>query len=94
MSTRPLVPAISASCCRSAFIGNQLKKDLFGDDDAIGKTVLVNGSPFQIVGVLKEKSQDSSYSGRDHSKMMIPSTTYRALTGEKYSRLALSVVPS
>jgi putative ABC transport system permease protein len=69
---------------RAAFIGNQLKKDLFGEDDAIGKVVLVNGSPFQIVGVLKEKSQDSSYSGRDHSKMMIPSTTYRALTGEKY----------
>ncbi|MBI2213288.1 MAG: ABC transporter permease [Acidobacteria bacterium] len=69
---------------RTAFIGNQLKKDLFGEDDAIGKLVLVNGSPFQIVGVLKEKSQDSSYSGRDHSKMMIPSTTYRALTGEKY----------
>lgn len=69
---------------RSAFIGNQLKKDLFGEDDAIGKTVLVNGSPFQIVGVLKEKSQDSSYSGRDHSKLMMASTTYRALTGEKY----------
>ncbi len=70
---------------RVAFIGNQLKKDLFGeDDDAAGKTVIVNGSPFLIIGVLKEKSQDSSYSGRDHSKMMIPSTTYRALTGEKY----------
>ncbi|MGK2856682.1 MAG: ABC transporter permease [Thermoanaerobaculia bacterium] len=70
---------------RVAFIGNQLKKDLFGeDDDPIGKTVLVNGSPFLVVGVLKEKSQDSSYSGRDHSKLMMPSTTYRALTGEKY----------
>lgn len=70
---------------RVAFIGNQLKKDLFGeDDDAIGKTVLVNGSPFLVIGVLKEKSQDSSYSGRDHSKLMMPSTTYRALTGEKY----------
>jgi putative ABC transport system permease protein len=36
------------------------------------------------VGVLKTKEQDSSYSGRDAEKMFIPSSTFRALTGDKY----------
>jgi len=69
---------------RTVFVGNRLAKDLFGDEPAVGKQVLINGAPFQVVGVLKEKTQDSSYSGRDHSKMFIPGTTFRALTGRKY----------
>jgi putative ABC transport system permease protein len=31
-----------------------------------------------------EKEQDSSYSGRDHSKIIIPATTFRALTGQRW----------
>ena len=70
---------------RVAFIGNQLATDLFGEGvDAIGKTVQLEGSPFTIVGVMVEKDQDSSYSGRDHSKAFIPATTFRALTGREY----------
>jgi putative ABC transport system permease protein len=37
-----------------------------------------------VVGVLIKKEQDSSYSGPDAGKMWIPSSTFRALTGEKY----------
>ncbi len=44
----------------------------------------MHGSPFLIVGVMVEKEQDSSYSGRDHSKLIIPSTTFRAITGQRY----------
>jgi putative ABC transport system permease protein len=44
----------------------------------------VNQSPFLVVGVLQEKDQDSNYSGPDDQKMFIPSTTYRALTGDRY----------
>src|SRR5262249_10253110 len=50
----------------------------------IGKTILVNHSPFLIIGVLVEKDQDSNYSGPDNGKMMIPSTTFRAINGNKY----------
>jgi len=42
------------------------------------------GSPFLVVGVLKPKTQDSSYSGRDNDKASIPGSTLRALTGAKY----------
>ncbi len=69
---------------RVVFIGDKLSKDIFGATPAVGKTITVNQSPFLVVGVLLEKDQDSSYSGRDNEKMFIPSTTYRALRGDKY----------
>jgi putative ABC transport system permease protein len=69
---------------RVIFIGDQLKQNIFGDSDAIGKTVLLNQSPFVVVGVQQKKQQDSSYSGRDNEKAFIPSSTYRALTSDKY----------
>jgi putative ABC transport system permease protein len=69
---------------RVLFIGNKLADDVFGKTDPIGKTVLLGGSPFLIVGVMEKKIQQSSYSGRDNGKGFIPGSTFRALTGEKW----------
>jgi putative ABC transport system permease protein len=69
---------------RVLFLGNELAETVFGKDDPIGRTVIMNGSPFLIVGVLKAKNQDSSYRGRDHDQAFMPTSTYRALTGAKY----------
>lgn len=70
---------------RVAFIGNQLSKDLFGPEvDPVGTTIQMEGSPFTVIGVMVEKEQDSSYSGRDHSKVFMPATTFKALTGREY----------
>jgi putative ABC transport system permease protein len=69
---------------RVVFVGDQLADDLFGTQEAVGETVMLHGSPFLVVGVLVPKEQDSSYSGRDHSKMIVPESTFRALTGQKY----------
>ncbi|MEO8379412.1 MAG: ABC transporter permease, partial [Acidobacteriota bacterium] len=77
-------PIDDAEQRRVVFIGDELKTNVFGEADAVGKTVLLNQSPFLVVGVLQKKGQDSSYSGRDKEKAFIPSSTYRALTGEKY----------
>ena len=77
-------PIDEAGQRRVAFIGDELKTNIFGESDAIGKIVLINQSPFQVIGVMMKKGQDSSYSGRDKEKAFIPGTTYRALTGEKY----------
>jgi putative ABC transport system permease protein len=68
---------------RVVFVGNELAKDLFGEVDPVGQKLMLHGSPFLVVGVLKEKDQDSSYSGRDHSKLFIPAPTFRALTGQR-----------
>lgn len=78
-------PIDEASQRRVIFLGDKLKENIFGESEAIGKIVLVNQSPFQVVGILKAKAQDSSYSGRDNEKAFIPSSTFRALTGSKYA---------
>ena len=69
---------------RVVFLGDKLAKNVFGSEPAVGKTVMMWGSPFLVVGVLITKEQDSSYSGRDNDKATIPGTTFRALTGDKY----------
>ncbi|MFI5120920.1 MAG: ABC transporter permease, partial [Thermoanaerobaculia bacterium] len=69
---------------RVLFLGDKLAENVFGKEDPVGKTVMLGSSPFLVIGVLKTKTQDSSYSGRDNDKASIPGTTYRALTGEKY----------
>lgn len=81
---RFLNPIDDANQRRVVFLGDELKTNVFGDTDAIGKIILLNQSPFTVVGVLKKKPQDSSYSGRDKDKAFIPSSTFRALTGDKY----------
>jgi len=69
---------------RVAFIGDKLAENIFGKTPAVGKTIMVNLSPFLVIGVLQAKDQDSSYSGRDNDKMFVPGTTFRSLTGDKY----------
>jgi putative ABC transport system permease protein len=70
---------------RVLFIGWKMAEDVFGKDDKpVGKTVMLGGSPFLVVGVLAEKVQNSSYTGRDNQKGFIPGTTFRAITGEKW----------
>jgi putative ABC transport system permease protein len=68
---------------RVLFVGDKLAADLFGSDAPVGRTVLVSGSPFLVVGVMKPKAQDSSYSSRDEQKAFMPASTFRALTGRR-----------
>jgi putative ABC transport system permease protein len=69
---------------RVVFLGDKLKQDLFGEGEAIGRTVMVNNVPFLVIGVMEKKAQDSSYSGRDQDKAFIPDTTYKGLFTERY----------
>lgn len=69
---------------RVMFMGNELASQVFGEEDAVGRTVRLNGSPFLVVGVMKKKIQSSNYSGPDQFRAYIPASTFRALTGEKY----------
>jgi putative ABC transport system permease protein len=69
---------------RVVFLGDKLKEDLFGKEEAVGKTVMIDSVPFLVIGVMQPKGQDSSYSGRDKEKAFVPDTTYRGLFGERY----------
>jgi len=69
---------------RVVFIGNRLKEDLFKEEQALGHYILINNTPFLVVGVMKEKEQDSNYSGRDSYKAVIPATTLSAMFGRRH----------
>ncbi len=69
---------------RVAFLGYSLKNRLFGDEDPVGKQILVNGMPFTVVGVMIDKMQMNSYSGMDEDKLSIPATTFQAVFGYPY----------
>jgi putative ABC transport system permease protein len=69
---------------RVVFLGDKLKQDLFHDEEAVGKTVMIDNTPFLVIGVMQEKAQDSSYSGRDKDKAFVPESTYRGLFTERY----------
>jgi len=36
-------------------LGNSIKEDLFGDNDAINKKVYIKGKPYKVVGVMEER---------------------------------------
>jgi len=57
---------------RVAFIGSDVKKQLYAGRAALGETITLGGIPYTIIGVMTEKDQDSSYDGRDVSKVFIP----------------------
>ncbi len=77
---------------RVVFLGDGLKHDLFGDEDAVGKYVMISGVPFLVVGVMQPKEQDSSYQGRDKDRASIPATTFRAMYGrQEYGNFVFQV---
>jgi putative ABC transport system permease protein len=70
---------------RVIFIGNELKENTFGDEDAVGRRITLNGLPFVVVGVLEDKIQGSNYNGRDGTKGFIPATTLTSIYGLRYA---------
>ncbi len=57
---------------RVAFLGSDAKKQLFGGRPALGETIRVGEFPYVVIGVMRHKEQDSSYDGRDISKVFVP----------------------
>ena len=67
---------------RVVFLGNEVAKDLFGKEGALGKSILINNSTFTVVGVMQRKRQSSTYGGPDEQHAIIPQTTFKALFGK------------
>jgi putative ABC transport system permease protein len=66
---------------RVVFLGDDLAKDIFGDVQPVGKTVLINNSPYTVIGVMQKKTQMGVYGGPDEDHAVIPYTTFRAQFG-------------
>ncbi len=69
---------------RVIVLGDEVKELLFGDEEAVGREVMVGRSPFTVVGVMVPKGQNSSYNARDQDRAFIPITTYRTMVGNRY----------
>ncbi len=63
---------------RVCVIGVDVKKQLFGArPDVVGSRIAINSLPYQVIGVMADKTQNSSYSGLDEKKIWLP---YRTMT--------------
>ena len=61
---------------RVVFLGWAVAENLFPDEEAVGKRVLINRVPFTVIGVMKKKLQTSSYEGTDAEMVYIPFSSY------------------
>ena len=59
---------------RVAFIGSDAEKQLFGSRSSLGEQVSIQNVPYTIIGTMVPRGQNSSYDGRDVSKIYLPFT--------------------
>ena len=76
---------------RVVFLGDELAKDIFGPEEALGKTLLINNSPFKVIGVMQRKRQSSTYGGPDKTHAVIPQSTFKAVLGDNFNVLVFRV---
>lgn len=57
---------------RVAFLGPEAQKQLFGSHECIGQRLSIAGFPYEVIGVMEHKEQDSDYDGRDVQKIFVP----------------------
>lgn len=69
---------------RVAFLGPDLKKRLFDEQDPIGEEIMINNMPFTVVGIMIEKLMMNNYSGQDSDYLVIPATTFEVVFGEPW----------
>ncbi|HEX7192773.1 MAG TPA: ABC transporter permease [Thermoanaerobaculia bacterium] len=87
---RFLTPADDEQRRRVIFLGDEMAKNIFGDADPVGKTLLLNNAPYTVIGVLKHKTQMSMYGGPDANHAVIPISTFRAQFGrDKLNNLVI-----
>lgn len=58
-----------------AVLGRTVVEKLFGDEDPIGKYILILRVPFQVIGIMEEKGSDVSGADQDN-QIFIPLQTY------------------
>jgi putative ABC transport system permease protein len=66
---------------RVCVIGYLVQQETFGDQPAVGQTILMNNIPFTVIGTVAKKQQDSNYNGPDDGHVFVPSATAVASLG-------------
>jgi len=78
---RFLTPEDEVQRRRVIFLGDEMAKDIFGDEKPVGKVLLVNNAPYLVIGVMQHKTQMGMYGGPDSNHAVIPISTFRAQFG-------------
>ena len=67
---------------RVAFLGNDIAKKLFADQDPVGQHFLIAKVPYTVVGVMMPKVTLGNYNGMDKDQISIPITTFKSQFGK------------
>jgi len=78
---------------RVIILGGKIAKDIFGEQEPVGKQLMVDDLPFTVVGVLQRKIQTSMNNGPDDERAIVPYSTFRTTYGNTYVN-SLVVRPS
>jgi putative ABC transport system permease protein len=69
---------------RVAFLGSEVARKLYGNAPAVGTSIRINGMSFEVIGVMTNKVQMSSYYSPDKYCVFIPHTTVSQLWNQDY----------
>ncbi len=69
---------------RVVVLGDEVKRLVFGEQDAVGRLVYIGQVPFTVIGVMQKKTQPSSYNRRDQDRVFIPASTFASVYGAHY----------
>ncbi|MFA5777282.1 MAG: ABC transporter permease [Parcubacteria group bacterium] len=71
-----------------AVLGSGIKKDLFGDGDAVGRSIKIKGQRFQVKGILKERGS-SGFFDYDNTIYLPIRTLQKKLLGTDHIQFAV-----
>lgn len=75
---RPVSEADMRETRRVAVLGESVRKQLFENNPRpLGERIWLNDYPYEVIGLMSEKQQNSSYDGWDNDKILIPATTLK-----------------
>jgi putative ABC transport system permease protein len=69
---------------RVLVLGSQIARDIFKEEDPIGKSIMVDDVPFTVVGTIQKKLQTSMNNGPDDRRAVMPYSTFRTSYGNIY----------
>jgi len=77
---------------RVVFLGNKLAEKIYGKENPVGTTLLINNAPYLVIGVMKPKLQMGNYAGMESDHAVIPITTFVGQYGrQRLNNLVLQV---
>jgi len=69
---------------RVLVLGSEIARDIFKEEDPVGKSIMVDDVPFTVVGIIQKKLQTSMNNGPDDRRAVMPYSTFRTSYGNIY----------